>query len=725
MKNGHYLLRYFMVVAAVLLLQPNQSLASHIIGGDISWECIQDGPDAGKFVFSLKLYRDCSTNTFVGQLEHILELHDGSNALPAILPLTLVYQTEVTAANCGVSCSSANPGDAAIEEFVFKTEPIAISAVPSSTGFRVTYRRCCRNDVDNIVNASTQEIYYSATMYPYQGRSLFPCYDGGPQFAETPIPAICAGYELRYAANAIDPELDSLSYEFVTALGNNGDPLTYESDFSYDIPFPGPTIDPSYDLVTLDPLTGLLEYVSPALQGRWIVVIAVDAWRCGQRISRTIRDMTVTAYGCTEPNNIPSVSAPTWTQPANATGYNVTVTAGDTVNFTLNGQDFDLSGVQPQEMAFTCFSNQFGAYYTNPDSGCSVLPCATLSNDIPPFTTTGTESSTTFNWVTSCDHVVQNDICANGSSTYNFMFKYQDNFCPVNGTNMVNIAVTVLADSIVPSPQPHCVNLNENGDVEIAWNPTVDPFTPPAFGAYTILHSTSINGPFIEIGVESDINTGSFLHSTSNVTAVPNLTSPNYYQIRTRSGCGNSVLESAIQTLSSIHLSVDVVNTDALLTWNAMATSPLPSSSNIYDVYREYPIGTWVLIATTADTSFTDPVFASLDVVNYRVEIKDALPCASISNVAGYLFDGISDYSLTSLILVQPNPNTGSFVVSIEGGLIKGYQLLDNSGRVVMYKNLKRATDRVKIETNLSKGSYLLHLETERGIAVKKIVVTQ
>jgi hypothetical protein len=716
---------YLVIAAAFILLRPNQSFAEHIIGGDISWECIHDGPDAGKFVFYLKLYSDCSASTQLSISSQTLELYGGSNALLEILPLMIVSQTELTTVNCGVSCSSANPGDVAVEEFLFKTEPTIISGVPLSAGYRITYNRCCRNNVDNIVYPQNEEIYYSATMYPYNGRDLFPCYDSGPQFAETPVPAICAGYELRYAANATDPELDSLSYEFAPGIGNNGYPLTYESDFSYTIPLPGPTINTTYDLVTLDSLTGMLEYDSPTLQGRWVVVVAVDAWRCGQRISRTIREMTVTAYACAQPNNIPSVTVPTWTQPATAANYNVTVTAGDTVNFTLDANDFDLTGGQPQEMTISCFSNQFGAYYTNADSGCSVLPCATLSNDIPPFTTSGAPTSTTLNWVTSCDHVMQDDVCANGSSTYNFTFKYQDNFCPANGTNMVNIAVTVLADSIVPSPQPHCVNMSENGDVEVMWNPSIDPFTPPAFGAYTISHSTSINGPFIEIGVESNINTGSFLHSTSNVTAVPSLTSPNYYQIRTRSGCGNSVLELAIQTLSSLYLTVDVVNTDALLTWNAVATPPLPSASSTYDVYREYPIGTWVLIATTSDTSFTDPVFASLDALNYRVEIKDALPCASVSNVAGYLFDGISDYSLTSLILVQPNPNTGSFTVSMDDGLIKGYQLLDSSGRVVAYKNLKRTSDRVKIETSLSKGSYFLHLETERGIAVKKIVVTQ
>ena len=35
--------------------------ATHIMGGEITWQCIKDhlDPDLGKYIFTMKLYRDC------------------------------------------------------------------------------------------------------------------------------------------------------------------------------------------------------------------------------------------------------------------------------------------------------------------------------------------------------------------------------------------------------------------------------------------------------------------------------------------------------------------------------------------------------------------------------------------------------------------------------------------------------------------------------------------
>ena len=37
----------------------NHSNASHLMGGEITWECIKSGPKIGQYVFQLKAYRDC------------------------------------------------------------------------------------------------------------------------------------------------------------------------------------------------------------------------------------------------------------------------------------------------------------------------------------------------------------------------------------------------------------------------------------------------------------------------------------------------------------------------------------------------------------------------------------------------------------------------------------------------------------------------------------------
>ena len=33
--------------------------ASHLMGGEITWECIKSGPNTGYYIFNVKIYRDC------------------------------------------------------------------------------------------------------------------------------------------------------------------------------------------------------------------------------------------------------------------------------------------------------------------------------------------------------------------------------------------------------------------------------------------------------------------------------------------------------------------------------------------------------------------------------------------------------------------------------------------------------------------------------------------
>lgn len=667
---------FALLLAVFILLQ--QSKAEHIIGGDIYWECITAGLDAGKFIFYLKLYRDCSVeNTIISASGHNLNINNHPDFVGVDIGLTLQSEQDISNA-CGVSCGNAAAGDISVREYVFATDPVTVNGVPPPTGFQIVYHRCCRNPVDNLVDADNQEIYYTATMYPFNGQNVNPCFDSSPAFAETPTSILCSGYELRYNSNAIDTDLDSLSYELVEALGNNGGPVAYSAGYSPSTPLPGPTLDPTYDQVTLDPVTGQLEYDGPAgVQGRWTVVAAVYGWRCGQLISKTIREMSVTIIPCLEPNNVPQVAAPIWVAPGGTTDFNVTVNAGDLVNFTLTGTDNDITNGIPQVLELTATGSQFGTNFTNAGAGCLNTPCATLSNVTPPASGNGS-LSTTFNWQTTCDHVAVADACANLSNTYNFIFKYQDDFCPARATNMINVSVTVLGEPVIESPDPHCVSVAANGEVTLTWDPVVDNTVPPSFEEYVIYHSTSPNGPFgaaQEIATVGNINTSTYVHNAANPVAAPSLTGPNYYLIRTRSGCNDAVLDAPVDTVASIFLTVTDNVTTVDLSWNALATPDLSSSNPNYDVWRLEPGGVWELVGSTSNLFYSEPVIWCQDeLITYRIELGDALGCVSVSNeVAENLnnptqpdpqaIDSVSVDKATGLAVLGWSPNGQTNVV--------------------------------------------------------------
>ena len=663
-----HILKFLFLVFVAVFFQPRQANAEHIIGGDIYWKCLP----SGQFEFYLTLYRDCSVNSLVSASGHNIEVRS-ADTLIQILPLTLQSQTDVTPLGCGYTCADQLP-NISVEEFVFKSAPVTLDITPGPGGIDIVYHRCCRNAVDNLQNAVNEEIYYAATMYPFNGQDLNPCFDSSPEFAERPTSILCSGFQLMYNSNAIDSDLDSLSYAFAPALGNNGIPIFYSAGYSGNSPLPGSTLDPNDD-ISIDPVTGQITYnAPPGVQGRWNVVVAVYSWRCGQLISKTIREMSVTIIPCNGTNTIPSVSSPAWTSPMGNTGYNVTVQAGDLVNFSLTGTDNDIVNGNPQVLEFTAAGSQFGSNYTNANGGCLNPPCATLTNVSPPTTGTGS-ISTEFNWQTTCDHVAVQDACGTYSSTYNFLFKFQDDFCPARGFNTVNVAVTVVGEPIIDSPQPHCASTAANGDITLSWEPVVDNNVPQSFVEYAIFHSTSPNGPFQEVGAVANIGTGTYVHTSGNTVAAPSSSGPNYYLIRTRSGCNGAVLDAPVDTIASIFLNVMDNLSTAELSWNAVATPNLPSTNGLYNVWRLEPGGTWTIIGTTNNLFYSDPVIWCQDeLITYRIELADDLPCTSVSNEEAenldnpmqpdpQPIDSVSVDPLTGLVTVCWPPNSSLNVV--------------------------------------------------------------
>lgn len=644
-------------VMAILAFATTPTCARHIKSGDITWECLGNG----QFIFRVRLFRDCgeAPPSLNSQIVKIENYPGGGLNIP--LHVAAGYPIDRTDPNCGLSCASTLPeqGELTAEEWLFESNPVTVSGVPPVNGYRITYTQCCRSlIVDNLLNPGDESIYYVATMFPYNGHDLFPCYDSSPQFAELPTSAVCSGYQMRYNNNAVDSDLDSLSFELVQALSDSGVPIPYVPGYSATSPLPGP------NPVTIDPTTGQIEYASSAsVTGRWTVVIAVDGWRCGQRISRITREMDVIALPCSG-NSPVQVTSPTWSAPAGATGYSVSVHAGDPVSFTLTATDNDLVNGVPQTIDFTATGSQFDASITGQPNNC-IAPCATLSNVSPPYSGTGS-ISTTFDWQTTCDHVGLFEDCGKLTNTYNFLFTYKDNFCPARGVTTVNVAVTVIGDPIIPSPSPHCVSTDANGNITISWEPVVDNNVPQSFVEYVIFHSTSANGPFQEIGTVGNISTGTYVHDSSNPVVAPTTTGPNYYIIRTRSGC-NDALEAPVDTISSIYLTLNNTGTTAELSWTPVATPPLASSNGngqgLYKIYREYPAGTWSELGTTMNLNYTDLVIWCNEQINYRVELTDNLPCSSVSNVVGDVLNNPATPEPQAIDSVSVDPETGLVTV--------------------------------------------------------------
>ena len=111
------------------------------MGGEITWECIKDptSPDYGRYIFEMKVYRDCSGITF-SQISQTLT-HHNYPALGQSTPILLdfVSITDISpdgTALSGNTCFDCNSGTlGAVEEYIWRSSPITLLGSPPSEGW--------------------------------------------------------------------------------------------------------------------------------------------------------------------------------------------------------------------------------------------------------------------------------------------------------------------------------------------------------------------------------------------------------------------------------------------------------------------------------------------------------------------------------------------------------------------------------------------------------------
>ncbi len=640
-----------------------QLFASHGMGGEITWTC-----SGNAYVFKLKFYRDC--NGIPGPSSVILETNQPNYSGTGInMPLLSQIDISPTGSNTSgvTNCPTcATGGNGAVEEFVFQSAPVTLSGNPPAAGWAFWYDDCCRSGaLTNIPGGGSYGYTLRAKMYTHPSSIAGVCMDASPYFAEKPSTIICTGYPFTYNHNAVDPELDSLVYSWDAALDWGGYPQAscpYSAGYSATSPLPGPAQNPNNVAATINPNNGEVHYTS-FTQGYFATVIKVTAYKCGVKDAEVWREINVVLVtGCTIPGvpppnntNHPPIITPPFPDPisgAPQSSYQTTVFAGDTINFTLPAIDNDphpVLGVQT--ITFTASGNEFGAGYTNPNAGCIIAPCATLSPAPPVVAVFGTQVG--FNWRTSCAHVKGLNLnCVRIAGKFNFVIKVQDNFCPANGISVATIEVTIQRPPKLLPPTIKCVSVaNKFGDLDLTWTPPAPRDTHATFAQYEIWASlTGAMGSYVKLdSVYGGLNR--YLQTSLSIPAAKQQAvlgtnvqnSSIYFQMFTRCGCDSDSLSIASNTARSIKPNAVPGPTGSVdVSWNAVHSPLLATSGLKYYIWKEFPIGTWALLdSTTHPTlSYRDTTTRTIcnDSITYRILTKDYTPgagCDSWSAFAG------------------------------------------------------------------------------------------
>lgn len=626
--------------------------SSHVLGGDITWTCV-----GGQYVFQLEFYRDCngadinpvSENLSVWNHPTLTQIQVNFIARIDISPLCTQVPTGPSPFICGSGPNTGN-GVGALEKIIYQSDPITISGTPPAPGWIFTFKSFSRSDeITNLQAPNTYGITLSSTIFNLPNAAVG-CVDNSAQFLQDPYFVSCSGDPYEYNMNAVDPDLDSLHIFFGTPMNDftgtynppvNPIPVPFISGFTTNTPTPGPGFNAGNIDAQIDPVNGNLTFLSNTV-GFFNVKIVAQSYRNGILMSEVEREMQLIVQNCVGTNTAPVITGPFGGL------FETTINAGTLVNFNLAATDIELlQDGTPQSNILTSTGLMYGTNYTS-NAGCAIAPCATLNTTPPIAMVQGV--NTTFNWQTDCNHLVNPDGDAADLIPYHFVFKVQDDYCPVPKVSYATITINVVNPGVIQMPAINCIQTNAADDVTISWNPAVDP-----------------NGTFVEyqifsvqnglLGTVNNLNTGSYTD--------PAVGQINDYYIGVISGCnGNTVRYS--DTIRNIRLGVlNPLDGTAILVWNAPANSPLPSMGNYYHIYREYPLGIWTLYDSVpyGSNSYKDTIDICSAQINYQIVLPNQ-PCDYTSNIDGDVFQDMITPDIPIIEFVTIDTITNSVNIS-------------------------------------------------------------
>lgn len=370
---------YFLLVA---LCCQNQAFATHIVGGEITYKCLGPAPGGNiKYEIKIEIYQDCLNGIPEARAEDIpayvgIFANDGSPTIPldSIGNFTNVYGTGhfdsfLVPRNFKNECVN-NPPAVCLKRLTFtKTYSLPVN----SSGYRVVYVRCCRNEaILNIKNPGQVGATYFCNIPPVAETSC----NNSAYFKNYPPQIICVNNPLVYDHSAFDIDGDSLSYEFcdaypggtttnpkpkqlsvvptpITQISSNPPSFGYTPGFSPQKPMLG------NPLVQINPVTGVITG-TPTLLGRFVVAVCAHEWRNGVIINTVTREFQFVVTNCSKAviADIPQFSDE----------YNTYLVSckSKTVNFINRS-----SGGFNYEWSFGtgAISNDFEPTYTYPDTG--------------------------------------------------------------------------------------------------------------------------------------------------------------------------------------------------------------------------------------------------------------------------------------------------------------------------------------------------------------------
>lgn len=256
-----------------------------------------------------------------------------------------------------------------------------------------------------------------------------------PRLLQPPIDYACVGETFIHNPNAYDPDGDSLSYQLIVPLQSVG---TQVPNYT----FPQNISGNEGCCLTLNEITGTMQWEAPQLPGEYNVAMIIISWRNGVPIDTTVRDMQILVFKC-EQNHAPEITAID----------EICVVAGDVVEFEVLATDPDPG----DKIKLSALGAPFNVETSPADDYDNWRPIGNPSAtyQTPPVTKK-------FRWQTACEHI--------SDLPYTVVFKAEDDFFLQNIPGSTGLATLKAVRIRVVGPPPMDVQAEPSADrIEVSW----------------------------------------------------------------------------------------------------------------------------------------------------------------------------------------------------------------------------------------------------------------
>lgn len=348
-----------------LLISFSPLYASHIVGGDISYDYL----GGNVYRFYVSVYRDNLSGgaMFDTPLQFsVFRISDNSRFGDYQFNYTGFSNVPINFNNpCGTAPSNIDTQNAIYIQ--------NITLPPTPGGYRVAYQRCCRGpNINNLFQPDDTGLTLTIDVPGVANNNYV---NSSPDFTNYPPLVLCSNDDLVFDHSATDVDGDDLVYSLVTpyAGGNSMNPA------------PNPIPAPNYPLVvwangfsatqalgpsasiSINPVTGIIN-AFPTTTGRYVVGIQVQEFRNGVLISTTIRDFIFQVFNC---NIVLQAELPDQEDLASFTGFcdgNLQIQFENNSFGASNYHwDFGVNGVT------TDVSTDFEPVFSYPDTGTYIV----------------------------------------------------------------------------------------------------------------------------------------------------------------------------------------------------------------------------------------------------------------------------------------------------------------------------------------------------------------